>query len=458
MDRITQRIKYVVTVSAVFLIQAGILAAVDMPVPVQPIGNHSTLSTSDGSIRDDDLAEAIGNCIPKDPQTGDPLVKDVKIMVNSCYGGGLLDDITALFAAGGPCAGVPWVAGSAATAEQCAFGWSDSAVNAADNQGLNLGSTWTQALAGSQTVNGDAGAIQDGTSGNVFDDLQTAGTNDDSGPNYDNSENPVVGHGNGGDAINWTAPNTSHVALVFGGSQSNDRHHNNIENVFDALAGVWKDDTYVIIPMDGGTTAALLKGISAACAGLDENTELALYFDDHGNTEFDVDELWELINGVSFPILDLSQPLDINIDLHQGWVQGLTAMNLQPSDSPHATLDIDLLNAINLADWTFRFNNQPMLPQLGFLLPGKHQIPLNWQLVQTGLNRVEIFTTSPTASMQLADVQVHSGHINEIEKGGYQNCGDELHTRPVGDFNGNCTVNIEDAAIFFSNWLSVTFP
>jgi len=142
--------------------------AADTPAPQQLPGEHSTLTTQDGSIRDDKLADYVASQVPKDA-SGNPQVKDVKIMFNSCYGGGMLDDFERVFGPGGACEGVPWVGGTASKPDECAWGHSDESVNA--KPGKNLGSCWTDAL---------HPGIRDG--GNVLDGFNNAAQTDAAGP------------------------------------------------------------------------------------------------------------------------------------------------------------------------------------------------------------------------------------------------------------------------------------
>jgi hypothetical protein len=41
---------------------------------------------------------------------------------------------------------------------------------------------------------------------------------------------------------------------VFGGSQTNTRHHNNVNNMEQALKEVWPEGSYDVRKIDGGTT------------------------------------------------------------------------------------------------------------------------------------------------------------------------------------------------------------
>jgi hypothetical protein len=225
----------------------GRAAWADDAVPVQGPGEHSTVSTKDGSIRDDELAKYVAEQIKK----AGGLVKDVKIFINSCFGGDLLDDFQREFGPTGTAPGVPWVGGAASSADKPAYAPNDKTVS--DNPGKSLGSDWSNALAGSVSspTNNDPGAIRSGSANDtVKSDLTATRNNDDSGPNHDKLENPVTGSGNGGDGAKWS-DGDDHHAVVFGGDQTNQRHHNNINNVHSALSGVWTAGARLLHPISG---------------------------------------------------------------------------------------------------------------------------------------------------------------------------------------------------------------
>lgn len=407
----------------------------DTPAPIQPKGDHSTVTTSDGSIRDDELADYVCEQIQKNGGR----VKDVKIMINSCYGGGLIDDFQRVFGPGGECEGIPWVAGAASAADKCAYGWSDKWVE--DYPGL--GSGFTSALAGSKTSWNDdrKGSIRDRTTDNVQDDLETAGKRDRFGPNGLKNEEPVVATGNGGTGIYWHDPGSKHEAVVFGGKQTNQRHHNNVNNVEQALKEVWPDGSYKIKKIDGGTAKDLRDAIADACTRLDEKTELVLYINDHGNTHFDVDEWYEWWRKT----ITYGEPLVASFDLHEGWRQGLHAMYVQPTDTPTPTLDITLLNPVNTNDWIIMLNDTP-IPLLGRQLSaGDYELPVDWTSIRTGRNDLRISTNTTSATMELVALALSSGPINEIEWDGL--------CPLVGDLNLDCIVDFADFAILAEQWL-----
>jgi hypothetical protein len=397
---------YSASVSATVHVTTG---RADITVTTQLTGEHSTLTTyKTNKIRDDELAEYVCDQIPKDAH-GVPQVKDVKIMFNSCYGGGMLDDFQRVFGPGGACEGVPWVGASASRADQTAWGPADWWVNQHSDE--NPGSYWTNAL---------APAIRAG--GNVMESFETARDNDVRGPNSDrHKEDPVIASGNSGANIQWNAPNTKHRAVVFGGKNNRLRHDNNIENVGEALEEVWKDaDGYSIWygwgDKDTGTTNYLTETIKSACAGLDKDTELVLYFNDHGDTDFDVDEFMEWLMPYT-----IAEPVSMDFDLHPGWVQGLGAMDAQPGDEPLPTLNLVTVEPIVCDEWSIELNGYEVPISL---CPGGMsdtlQLPVDWTSIQSGTNRLEISpVVTPSSPMILENLELSSGPINEIERGEY---------------------------------------
>lgn len=382
----------------------------DIDAPLQMVGAHSTLCTSDGSIRDDKLADYICSKIPKDGN-GIPKVMDVKIMFNSCYGGGFADDFARVFGPGGACEGVPWVFGSASASNEPAWGWKNGI-----NTASGFGSCWTDALAGADSRPNDEtdgpGSIRDGTSDNVQEDFKAARDNDYAGPDHRGKEKPLVASGNGGVNIRWNAAEAKHEAVVFGGNQTDQRHHNNVNNVEAALKGVWPDGSYTIQKIDGGTTKNLTDAIDAACARLDSDTQLVLYFDDHGDRHFDVDEFmdWPL----PYHIYDYCL---VEFDLDAGWEEGFAAMYEQ-GDGPWPFISLELAGPIYGEEWIMLFNGLT-IPFPAGNLTGELQLAVDdWTRISTGTNYLEIQLLGEVTEfpIRLLNLELSSGPINEIEK------------------------------------------
>jgi len=377
----------------------------DTPPTEQGPGEHSTISTSDGNIRDDELAEWIGEQIPKDGN-GVPQVHDVKIFLNSCYGGGILDDIGRVL---GPM-GVPWVGGSASSADESAWGPTDEAVDGGD-----AGSYWTDSL---------VDAIEDGgLNDKVSDDIKDANDNDPKNPDNstnDNVEHPQYASGNGGDDIKWGDAD-KHEVIIFGGKNNADRHDNNMDNTEDAFDDLFSGDPHNIQSSDdeGDSTQDLKDMITAAAANLDPDTQLVIYIDDHGDTEFD---WWEWVTEKAKElILDPVTGWVETASLHDGWEPGLLEMDAQAVNDPlpWLTIGVDPLSqrALLPQDWQLQLNGVP-IPLTGPILPGQSlQLAVDWTSIQNGPNTLEFFPTSPGGGppVTLSGLELGSGPISESE-------------------------------------------
>lgn len=411
-----------ITLPVCSLLLALEVLADDVAAPTQKIGSHSAVSTEDGSIRDDELVDFI--CEQINANGGKSKIKDVKIMVAACYGGGVLDDMERAFGPGGACEGIPWVGGSASAPDQTALGWNDATVDKFP-EAENLGSTWTDALAGNShfSENSQAGVIRNGsTTNNVLSDLRTARENDDSGPNGDKGESPQVASGNGGDQIMWNMEGAKHEAVVFGGSQTSKRHHNNVENVTTALGNTWPAGTHNINTIDGGTTQELKDAIQAAAEKLDENTQLVIYIDDHGQTSFDFDEA---IGGIANILIEDSESW--TFELADGWFQGLFGNYFaQPSEMPAPSLDLHITSCDSCSNWRYHFNGWE-LPFPGGDTNGLVQLPIPFTWVQPGMNSVWIEPHAPgnlkaagnkpqthLGSLIVSRMELSSGPISEL--------------------------------------------
>lgn len=386
------------------LMQTRVVLADDVAAPTQNIGDHSTVATTDGSIRDDELIDFI--CEQINDNGGK--VKDVKLMVNSCYGGGLLDDMERAFGSGGACEGIPWVGGSASGPEETARGHVSATVD--NNPDQKLGSTWTDGLAGNSSFNKQsmAGVIRNGSaSNNVLQDLQTTGQNDLAGPNGLNKEAPQVASGNSGDQIQWNMEGAKHEAVVFGGLQTDQRHHNNIENVETALNNTWMNTPHTIQAIDGGTTTDLKNAIETAAGRLDENTQLVIYIDDHGGSSFDFDEAIGAIANIL-----IEDEVSWTPDIPDGWIQGLWGNYFAwPSELPTPTFNLDINQCDNCSNWGYLLNGNE-LPFPGGNRTGMVKLPVDFHTIRPGLNRLEIVPRQSSSTQRVgARPQTHNGSL-----------------------------------------------
>jgi len=406
--------------SAIFaaLLSVGMQAqASDPAADIQKTGSHSTIHTPDGGIRDDEFVDFVCQKIKENGGK----VKDVKIMVNSCYGGGILDDFQREFGPGGACEGTPWVGGSASAHDETAIGWSDAWVNANPDQ--NIGSAWTDALAGFRNTTGNAdGVITKGSStNNVLQDLIKAGQTDRGGPGLKKQETPQAASGNGGENIMWNMEGAKHEAIVFGGEQTNVRHHNNIENVTDALNKVWGSSPHNIQSIDGGNKQDLFSAVETAAGRLDENTQLVIYIDDHGGSRFDFDEA---IGGVLSILIEDEEKFDA--DLPSGIFQGMWG-NFLALDVPGPSLDLNITQCNNCSSWAYRWNGYELDFPPGNPT-GMVQLMLPFYKLYPGMNYLDIeprdSSSSPQAKsrkqthfgvLELSNLELNSGGVNELE-------------------------------------------
>ncbi|MEK6703390.1 MAG: hypothetical protein AABZ53_14105 [Planctomycetota bacterium] len=430
------------------LLAAGLACYViaDDTAPVaQPVGMHSSVVCSDGSWRDDELANIIAGCLILAGH-GTPRVHDIKFMANCCYGGGLLDDLGRICGPGGPLAGTPWVGGSASGHDETAKGWVDGVVNDPNNAGKDLGSTWTDALGGKNTSPSDnsKGAIRNGSNGNVKRDLERARDKDAAGPNGLGLEHPQVASGNGGDGITWTGA-SSHHAVVFGGSQTDQRHHNNVNNMADALNGVWAGTPHTVQKIDGGTKQELVDAICAAAALCNENEQLVIYIDDHGDWELDIDEFLDQIT----PWFAVT-PFSATVAIPPGYAEGVHAVAAQ-GDNPVPAVWLDLASPMtNAGQWSIVFNGAPHPLPIG-LLQGRVSIPIAPSLIHTGINQFQIVKSGPPSQINLQGITLWSGSLNDLDLfTNFSLC--------PADFDGDGTVDFFDYDAFVQCFEGLTCP
>jgi len=410
-------IRFLATFSALALMLVpSVRVAAQVAAPAQDLWEHSTVATEDGSIRDDELMDFLCD---KLKTHGLSNVKEVKFMTDACYGGGLLDDLERVFGPGGACEGVAWVGGAASSPDEPSWGWSDSYVNKEAKNGKRLSNGWTDALSGADRRPDDAtdGSIRRGSAADkVIDDFNEAGNNDELGPNHRKKENPVVAAGNGGENAVWHGAGDKHEAVVFGGNQTNKRHHNVIENVKEALETVWPEGSRNINTIDGGKTQDLKDAIESAIGRLDSDTQLVLFIDDHGNTHFDIDEFLTEIYDEMFPVrITAVDGFGTSIMLHEGWPLGLAATELQSGGDARPTLDLELAEPVLADAWHVQVGGY-ITPFPPGELSGRIEIPVPWQALTQSEIFVGLFSEQPSApDLLISEIELSSGHINNVE-------------------------------------------
>ncbi len=418
-------------VGATLLLATIAVPAMDITPSDQKPGSHSTVATSDGSIRDDELIDHICDSI----KAHGGQVKDVKLMVNSCYGGGLLDDMQRAFGPGGACAGIPWVAGTASSADESAWGWSDDVVDA-NTPNFQLGSHWTNALTqpAGANANNMPGVLRGGSaSNNVLGDMQRARNRDFRGPNgTPQREHPQVASGNGGHDIMWTMANGKHEAVVFGGAQTDKRHINNVNNMERVLEETWPDGTYNIQKlghtMPGATRQELLNAIDTAASRLDANTQLVVYIDDHGGSSFDLVEA-----GAAIADALIEEDTQLQVEIPRSWLTnwyGNYFASRSEYPSPGLWMDVTFCEYCDY--WDYRLSGEPMVFPMGSSDPLKW-IPFDFYRVRPGMNYVEIYPSLPPSSvaagtppgkpvpqageggLRFSSMELFSGRANELQ-------------------------------------------
>ncbi len=384
-------------------------------------GRHAAVAVQDGLVKDDDLVDHICNEINNNG--GISNVKDITLMVNSPFGGGLLDDMDRVFGTGGACQGIPWVAGAASAFGEVSRGWSDAQVAMYPEH--SLGSAWTQALVGDGfgNVDGRAGAIFAGSStNNILDDLKTAGSNDIAGPNGYALESPETATGNGGENIQWRADSTSHEAIVFDGLLSNPRHSNNLSNVRAVLDRVWQDQESEINVISGGNRDDLLGAISQAAGRLDGMTQLLIYISGRGANTLDFEQAFGGVSGA-----EVKDGTRWQFNLPKGWVLGAIGNSyVVPDGSVPMRLQLGVEDCVSCLSWNYYFNGHRL--DFSGVPAGEVELQLPPLDLRARRNLFEISSQSPELVQQaggsrikdngvtlvLSHLEIDSGPINDL--------------------------------------------
>jgi len=380
----------------------------DNPPDPQDPGEHSTVATANGEhIRDDDLAETVRENLPEDDDGIH--CKDVKIFVQCCHGGGLLDDFDRVLSPPHtPPGGVAWVGGSAADPEE--FSWGPNDAWCAANP--PTGDYWTDTLIG----NMGGGTISDSLDSTASADPAASGGS--ANTQYGIEEHPQSNSNNGGSGIAWgeggSDPDTNHEVVVFSGDTET-RHQHDCDNFESACNDMWGANANVS-KTTGGTKQQLVDAIKAACANLDDNTQLVIYISGHGDTDFDVLEFLNDVLGEEeddpVTVDPVIGPVELQAPLHDGWVNGF-AQSAAQGETPTPYLTATFGNVVNLDQWEWSFNEMS-LPVGGTYAPGETiELALDPAEFVYGINIVTLTPLDPTgAPMILENMELCSGDFN----------------------------------------------
>jgi hypothetical protein len=149
----------------------------------------------------------------------------------------------------------------------------------------------------------------------------------------------------------------------------------------------------------------------SATQNLDPDTQLVLYFTDHGDTEFDIDEF------LGKAPLTITGTRTVSMTLHDGWIPALEAMKRQPGDIAAPALGVTVMGSMSLDGWRFELNGT-VVPLPGGSPSGTLALPLDWTILVSGTNRLEISPVgTPGSPLVLENLELSSGPINQIDLG-----------------------------------------
>ncbi len=217
--------------------------------------------------------------------------------------------------------------------------------------------------------------------------------------------------------------------VVFSGANNRKRHDNNVASVESAFL-VEFGQTYSSTEY-GHTRDALQHMLELATAGLDGEEELILYVDDHGDTEFDIDEWWDyLFPGI--PII-VNSPLGWStgmaeepLVLHPGWEAALQG-NAQQGDWPDPALLLTVaFDSTEYPDglpfspaYRITFNDVSLRIHEGYVAAGSEvRVPVQWSLIKSGENWIEIRPVAAEfadVTLLITNLDLVSGPINELD-------------------------------------------
>jgi len=422
----------VISVGLALPVQAG-----DNPPDPEDVGDHSTVACANGEhVRDDEIAETIRENLPEDDDGIH--CKDVKIFVQCCHGGGLLDDIhRVLSPPNTPPGGVPWVGGSAANPQEYSWGPNDAWCDA----NPPTGDYWTDTL----TPNMGGGTVQGSCDAAAAGDPAAAGGS--ANTQYGIEEHPMSNSGNGGSNVTWGEgdPNTDHEVVVFSGDTET-RHQNDCDNFESACNNMWGANANVN-KNTGGTKAQFLAALAAAAANCDDNTQLVVYISGHGDRDLDVVEfLNDLFGNPEDDPVTVDPLVGQTFDAPLGpeWTEGFTISAAQ-GETPEPYLTLTTGDVLDSSLWELTFNGI-LLPftGTGTYLPGE-TIDIDLSAAQfepTGANTITLTPLGPADPIVLENMELCSGGRNNGM------------TFPIveGDLDGDLFVGQADLDIVLDNW------
>jgi hypothetical protein len=198
----------------------------------QPSTERSYMIGDSTLMNDIELSNAFRKAVTTDGLGLGPDILDATFLFNSCFGGGMLDDIRDKMPRG-----VRWIGGSASIHGERAVGevTNTEALGNTPSRFVNASpkSYWTKALVPALT-----------SEATVLEALVKAEKDDVVGPKgaIDKLENPQWTYGSGGEDIVLTNPDaTSRYAVLWGGraAENATRHYNNLAAVRAMLVTAW---------------------------------------------------------------------------------------------------------------------------------------------------------------------------------------------------------------------------
>jgi hypothetical protein len=394
----------------------------------QPPFMHSSIATSGGTLSDDQLAEMIEDAIDSAPHRP----SSVKVFFQTCYGGGMLDEISDMLGEYDP--PIPFVGSSACHWDGTSLGPTRTTLR----ENPEHGCYWTETL---------ADAIEAGGPGtNVMGDAQYAMDNNPvrKGGEYEyywpDGADPEEGRilaTDGGPSVGWSQGQ----AVVFNGYATHGYHNSDHSRISDAFENVTGRPAMGSI--NDGSASDLQELLNKACQSLDSSDELVLYFGSHGDLHYDVGGWFSGTVGAPASLGPISEIDTINVpggtfQLAEGYVQGLDA-NAAQGDAVNPGLliagDLDPLlygsdyefdvffdiyfNGAKLIDPEFLPLSMEILDPDPALVPVEVFVPIPYDLFEPDDNVLQILLApdrpGDPLEVDLALLELTTGPINQIQ-------------------------------------------